>query len=210
MEAIDLTVPDMIVLGLCAVLGVRGAMKGFTWQLVRTIGLIAALWAATRFYGPVGTWIDGQFPVPSFAAPMIAWVAVVVGVFLTFKYLAHVVKGAVKSVNMGGIDRALGFVLGAVMGLAFSAAGFVIWGHTAGEDELLSTLEGSVSARFMAQTVDVVKPLFPEEMRTRFRKSLDALDAAAAAESEDADSAKKPEAAAQDADKPEKVTADDD
>ena len=51
--------------------------------------------------------------------------------------------------------------------------------HFAGEDELQETLENSLSARYMAEAVEVVAPLFPHETRERFRKSLEALDEAA-------------------------------
>ncbi len=171
-------IPDMILLGLCALLGIRGAIKGFAWQLVRTIGLVAALWAATRFYDPVGGWLDERLPIPSMTAPWVGWLGVLAVVFLVFSYLAWVAKGAVKTINLGGLDRLLGFLLGGVMALLVGAAAFVMWGHYVGEDRLRTTLEDSISARYMAEAVDVVAPLFPEDIRTRFRKSLDALDAA--------------------------------
>ena len=38
-----LSTPDTIVAIVCAVAAVRGAVKGFAWQVVRTIGLIGHL-----------------------------------------------------------------------------------------------------------------------------------------------------------------------
>lgn len=177
--ALSLATPDMIVLGLVAVLGIRGAIKGFAWQLVRTIGLIAGLWGATRFYDPVGVWLDERTPIPELTTPVVAWLGILAGTVLVFGFLAWIAKGAVKSVKLGGLDRVLGFVLGAVMALTFAAIAFVLWGHFTGEDELQETLENSVSARLMAEAIDVVAPLFPEQTRERFRKSLDALEEAA-------------------------------
>jgi uncharacterized membrane protein required for colicin V production len=173
-----IAVPDLILLGLCALLGIRGAIKGFAWQLVRTIGLIAALWAATRFYEPVGGWLDARLPIPSMTAPWVGWIGVLAVVFLLFSYIAWVVKGAVKTINLGGLDRVLGFLLGGVMALLVGAAAFVMWGHYTGEDRLRAMLKDSYSARYMAEAVEVVTPLFPEEIRVRFRESLDALEAA--------------------------------
>ena len=172
------TVPDLIVLGLALVLGVRGAVKGFAWQLVRTLGLIVGLWAATRFYDPVGVWLDERLPIPRLTTPVVAWLGIMACTILVFGFFAWIVKGAVKTVNLGGLDRVLGFALGTVMALTFAAIAFVLWGHFAGEDELRSTLDESITARWMAETVEVVAPLFPEDIRVRFRKSLDALDAA--------------------------------
>lgn len=176
--ALSLTTPDLIVLGLAAVLGIRGAIKGFAWQLVRTIGLIAGLWGATRFYAPVGDWLDERIAIIDPGPEVLAWVGILAGTVLVFGFFAWIAKGAVKSIKLGGFDRVLGFVLGCVMALTFAAIAFVMWGHFAGEDELQDALENSISARAMAEVVDVVEPLFPGEIRERFRKSLDALDEA--------------------------------
>ncbi|MDA1195626.1 MAG: CvpA family protein [Planctomycetota bacterium] len=178
-QALFLPVPDLIVLGLGLVLGIRGAVKGFAWQLIRTIGLLAGLWAATRFYEPVGVWLDERTPVPALTAPAVGWLLLVASTVLLFGFLAWIAKGAIQSVRLGGLDRVLGFLLGALMACTFSALAFVLWGHFAGENELRETLEDSVSARAMAETIDVVEPLFPAEVRARFRKSLDALSEAA-------------------------------
>ena len=177
--ALSLSTPDLIVLGLVVVLGIRGAMKGFAWQLVRTIGLIAGLWGATRFYAPVGEWLDERTPILELATPVVAWVGILAVSILVFGFFAWIVKGAVKKVNLGGLDKVLGFLLGGVMALAFAAIAFVLWGHFTGEKQLRETLDGSISARAMAEAVDVVEEFFPAVVRERFRKSLDALDEAA-------------------------------
>ena len=178
--ALDLTTPDLIVLGVCVVLGIRGGMKGFAWQLIRTIGLLGALWGATRFYDPVGRWIGERIElIPDLATPVVGWLAVLFGTILAFGFLAHLARGLVKTANMTTLDRVLGFALGAVMGIAFVAAGFVVWGHFTGEDDVRDTLRGSISARGMAITIEYVEPLFPTEVRDRFRKSLDAIGQAA-------------------------------
>ena len=130
--AFSLTTPDWIVLGLCLVLGARGAVKGFAWQLVRTIGLIAGLWGATRFYAPVGDWLDERLPIPEMTTPVVAWLGILALTVVVFGFFAWIVKGAMKKVNLGGLDRVLGFFLGGVMALTFAAIAFVLWGHYAG------------------------------------------------------------------------------
>ena len=167
-----ITFPDAVVLGVCALVGIRGAIKGFAWQAVRTVGLIG--------YDPFGQWLDRTFSfVPEDAAPALAWILILIGIFLLFSFLAHMARGAVKTVSLTSYDRLFGLVLGIVMGLTLCAIGFVVWGHVVGEDELGETLDGSKSAHYMAHTVDVLDPLFPDSVRERFHKSLKALDAAA-------------------------------
>jgi uncharacterized membrane protein required for colicin V production len=175
--ALTLTTPDTIVLIACGVLGLRGAFKGFVWQLVRTLGLVGALWAAGSFYQPVGKLLDSALAImPAAAAPLVGWVLIVLATFVVFAYLAHLARGLIRSAELSAPDRLLGFALGAVMGLALCAVAIVVWGHVAGEEELKDTMRGSVSARYMAKLVEVVDPVFPDSVRERFAKALKALD----------------------------------
>ncbi|MDJ0521132.1 MAG: CvpA family protein [Planctomycetota bacterium] len=176
-----LTVPDTIVLVVCLIVGIRGAFKGFVWQAIRTAGLIGALWAATRFHEPIGRRLDEWFSfLPTFATPVVAWLLILVGIFLVFAFLAYMARGAMKTANLTGVDRVLGLAMGAVMGLCFCAIAFVIWGFLflKTDSELEKALEGSQSARFMAKIIEVVDPLFPEGVRERFGASLKAIEAA--------------------------------
>jgi len=177
----DLTVPDSIVLVVCLVVGVRGAFKGFVWQAIRTIGLIGALWAATSFHVLVSERIDAWFSfIPDMALPIVAWLLILVAVMVVFAFLAHIARGAVKTANLTGVDRVLGLAMGALMGLCFCAIAFVIWGQLflRTDAQLREALEGSRSARVMAQIIDVVDPLFPDVVRERFGASLKAIEAA--------------------------------
>ena len=174
-----LTIPDAIVLAVCLLLAVRGAVRGFAWQAIRTVGLIGALWGATRFYEPVSEWMVARFEfLPDATGPVFAWLAIAVGVIFLFAFLAYMARGLVKTAKLSGFDRVLGLGLGAVMGLVLCAAGFVIWGQLSGEEQLRSTLAGSTSARFMAKTVEVLDPFFPESVRKRFQTSLAAIESA--------------------------------
>lgn len=176
--AFELTTPDTIVLLACGALAVRGAFKGFAWQSVRTIGLVAALWGATAFHGPLGTWLAADTPVPAVASPIVAWLLILCGILLVGAYLAHLARGLVRTAQLGGPDRLLGFALGAVMGLVLCVVGFTVWGKFVGEEELRDTLRGSTSAFYMARTVEVLVPLFPDTVRARFGQALAAIDAA--------------------------------
>jgi len=174
-----LTIPDAIVLAVCLLLGVRGAVRGFVWQAIRTVGLIGALWAATRFYEPVSDWIAGRIEfVPDATAPVLAWLLILVGIIFLFAFIAYMARGLVKTAKLSGVDRCLGLGLGAVMGLVLCAAGFVIWGQLSGEEHLRSTLAGSTSAHFMAKAVEVLDPFFPDVVRERFKSSLAAIEEA--------------------------------
>jgi uncharacterized membrane protein required for colicin V production len=160
-----LTVPDTIVLVVCGLMGLRGALKGFAWQAVRTAALVGAIWGASLWHEPVGAWIDRTFPIPSAWAPWIGWGLVLAVLFLFGAYLAHVARGFIRTVELTHVDRALGLVLGAVVGLVLCTAGFLLYGRFAGSDDLRATFEGSVSRRWMERVVDVVEPVLPPGVR---------------------------------------------
>ena len=124
-----LSTPDTIVAIVCAVAAVRGAVKGFAWQVVRTIGLVGALWGAFAWNERFGAWIQETVPlVPDVASDWVALFVIFLGLLLVATWFAWMAKGALRTVKLGGIDRLLGFVAGAAMGLIVVTAGFLAWG----------------------------------------------------------------------------------
>jgi uncharacterized membrane protein required for colicin V production len=172
-----LSTPDVIVLLVCAVVAVRGAWKGFAWQIVRTVGLIAAIAGALLWHRDAGAWLEERVGILSDAtAPIVAFVVIGLGILLLATWLAWVARGALRSVKLGGLDRFLGFLAGAVMGLVLATAGFLAWGAFVQEDTLRETLEDTVSGRFMAKVVRLTRPVLPEFLEGPFGSALDTLD----------------------------------
>lgn len=172
-----LSTPDTIVAVACAVIAVRGAVKGFAWQVVRTLGVFGALWGAGAGHERFGAWLDANIPfIPEMASAWVAWFAIFLGLWLLATWFAWMAKGALKTVKLGGIDRILGFAAGGVMGLVLVTAGFLIWGSFASSSTLRSTLEGSITVPYMAKVVDVVEPLLPGDVRNRWSEVLRTLD----------------------------------
>ncbi len=167
---------DGVVLGLVAILAIRGAFKGFVWQLFRTGGLILGLLLAARWNAGVGRWMDERLPfVPSAGADVVGWVTVLVGVVLVVTLVAHLARDAVHEVRLAGLDRTLGFALGGLLGLGLAAFGFVLWASFQDPAEIHSTFQGSLSVDWMARFVDAVKPLFPDSVHDRWGPVLDSL-----------------------------------
>ena len=171
-----ISTPDVIVAVLCAILAVRGAVKGFAWQAVRTVGLVAAVAAAVTFWRPVAAWIVERIePVPDAWAPVLAWFVIFLGVLLLATFFAWMARGAVRTVQLTFMDRVLGFVLGAVMGLVYVTVAFLLVGSAVPGVEPDEWVEGSISVRAMAELVEVAEPVLPEEVRTKWKDSIDRL-----------------------------------
>ena len=172
-----LSTPDTIVAIVCAVAAVRGAVKGFAWQVVRTIGLIGALWGAGAWHERFGGWLDANIPfIPEMASDWVAWFVIFLGLLLLATWFAWMAKGALRTVKLGGIDRLLGFAAGAAMGLILVTAGFLIWGSFVRGPTLKSALEGSITVPYMALVVDVVEPVLPADVLKRWSEVLHTLD----------------------------------
>lgn len=171
-----ISTPDLIVAVLCGILAVRGALKGFAWQAVRTVGMIAAVAAAMSFWSPVSAWVLERLTfVPDAAAPILAWFSIFVGVLLVATFFAWMARGAVRTVQLGFMDRLFGFALGAVMGLVFATVAFLFIGSAIPGVKLDAAMEGSISVRAMAELVEFAEPALPEDVRVKWRESIDRL-----------------------------------
>ena len=172
--AATLTTPDLIVLGICAVLALRGAIKGFTWQLIQTVGLVGAIWAAGQLNEPVGDWIRDRIdPVPDASVYVVGWCVVMIGGWLLVTFVAHMARGAIRKAELSGMDRTLGLALGAFTGFVIATAIFVGYGRFVSSRKLVETLDASVSARYMAHVIDVALPLVPEPVASDWQSTFD-------------------------------------
>jgi uncharacterized membrane protein required for colicin V production len=172
-----LTAPDAVVLVAALVFALRGAVKGFAWQVVRTLALLGALWGAGLLADDAEEWLarNASF-VPEFARPVLAWAAMALLIFAVVAAFARMARGAVRTANLSGPDRLLGFLFGALMGVALAAIGIVVWGGFQEDDESLAkALEGSRSVRAVVQVVDLV-PLMPRSTRERWHRVLEEVD----------------------------------
>lgn len=168
--------PDTVVYALMGFFALRGAFKGFVWQLLRTAGLYGGLLLAAQHGESVGAFLAERFAfVPSMGADLVGWGVIVVGTFLVVTLIAHLIKEWVRGAELSGIDRSLGLVFGALFGLGLAAFGFTLWASTRPRSEVHDALAGSKSTQYMARFIETVKPLFPEGVRHRWRPVLESL-----------------------------------
>ena len=175
-----MSTPDTVVLCLMGFFALRGAFKGFVWQLLRTAGLYGGLLLAARYNSVVGTFLADRFSfVPRTGSDMVGWVVCVVGCFLVVTLIAHLIRDWVRKADLSGIDRTMGLVFGALFGLGVATFGFTLWASTRPRSEVNEALAGSRSTEYMARTVEAVRPLFPEDVRSRWRTVFESLDTSA-------------------------------
>jgi uncharacterized membrane protein required for colicin V production len=179
--ALRLTTLDAIVVLLCAVLAFRGATKGFAWQAIRTFAAVGGFFLAGRAAEPVGALLAGPLGLPRTGSDVVGWSVVWLCAYFVGMFVAHLARDVVRGFRLGALDRALGLVLGALLGLSISAFGLVLWASTKEPREIRETLDRSVTVEWMARLVRAVKPAFPPEARRRWGAVLDSLEAGRAA-----------------------------
>lgn len=172
-----LTTTDTVVLVLVGFFALRGALKGFVWQALRTGGLFAGFLLATQFGGNVGRFLSERFSwIPSISSDVVGWGVVVVGTFVAVTLVAHLARSAVRQANLTAADRLFGAALGGALGLGIAALVFTLWASTKSDADKKEMLEGSKSVVYMAQFIDTVSPFFPDSIRSRWEPVLHSLD----------------------------------
>jgi uncharacterized membrane protein required for colicin V production len=165
-----LTTFDLAVVGVCLLFALRGGLKGFVWQSLRLLGLLAALWGASAGDDWLAARLRGLLPTLSeTAAPFVAWGSIFVVLLVLTAWAAHKARGVVEAVDLTGLDRAAGFVLGAVWGLFCATVLLVVGGallDAFGERARLETLvQGSRLAEPMGEASRALGDLLPHGVR---------------------------------------------
>lgn len=140
MNAVDLAV--LAVLALHAVLGVA---RGFARQSLKLAGGVAAIWAALAFYDRIGAFLKESFDLAAWgetSTAALGFLVVGLGVYLASHVVAHLARAGIEKARLGGADRFLGLIFGAVKGALWCA----------------------IALHF----VDPVAPHLPESVRAQF------------------------------------------
>ena len=145
-----------MVLALVGFFALRGAIKGFVWQLLRTAGLVAGLFLAARYDVALGRFLAERFAfVPDGGSDLVGWATVVIGTFLVVTVVAHLSATPCGRPASRAIDRLLGAGLGALLGLLIAAFGFTLWASTLDDAEVKrDVLAGPSAPPYMAQIID--------------------------------------------------------
>lgn len=120
---------DWMLVGIVAVSAVFGLMRGFVGVVVSLVAWVLSGWAALNFGGDVGTWLAGSAE-PGTTQVLGGYALCFLGVLLVVGLVGWLVRWAMKSAGLGGVDRVLGFALGLVRGGVVACALVLLFGLT--------------------------------------------------------------------------------
>ena len=106
---------------------IHGYRKGIIHSIVSLLALIIGLLAAIRFSELAAVYIDKWFNVSGKYLPLIAFIAVFIGLYLLFRLLEQAMEGVFKLIKLHFINQMAGaLVWGLVWTLLFSTILFYL------------------------------------------------------------------------------------
>ncbi len=155
MTTYDAAMVIVVVLGM-----VRGAWRGFTWQIASITSLVLGYTAAHTASARVASYLPGEPEVQRMLAMGVVYVAVSGGIF----GIAWMIRGTLRKLKFEAFDRHLGMLLGGVegMGVGLLATMFVVSLAPATRQPIFSSKAGHVVGAVMNN----LGPVLPGEVRS--------------------------------------------
>ena len=149
---------DLVGGGLVLAFLVLGFVRGLWWQVIRAIGLVAAVLVARAASPQVAPWIADRWPdLTPRLVNGIAWFGLFLLAMIAATLLGVLGRKLLEAMQLGLADRLGGAAVGAATGLLLHVALLVVLCQLATEDYLARTLQGTTSE----QIVDVVGARWP-------------------------------------------------
>ena len=125
----DFAVFDLIIIAITLILGLKGLFRGLIKEVFGIIGIIGAIFVASRISKEVGDLIAPILVLENEATiKLIGFVVSLVGVWLVVYSAGFIVSKIFSASGLGVIDRILGFVFGAAkIFLIFSVIAYALY-----------------------------------------------------------------------------------
>ena len=152
---------DIILLAIVAVSTLYGLSRGGVKEIFGILAILTGVAGGVYLHGSLGKVAGG-----SGVAHVIAFVVVFLVVAFVVNKVGNAVRTSLKLMFLGGVDRLVGAGVGLLRGIVIVC---VILGlTTAYVDRSQTWMEDSKLASPTLKVVDLVAPIFPEELKDRF------------------------------------------
>jgi membrane protein required for colicin V production len=154
MTTYDAAMVIVVVLGM-----VRGAWRGFTWQMASIASLVVGYTAAHTASARFASYLPGEPEVQRMLAMGVVYIAVSGGIF----GIAWMIRGTLRKLKFEAYDRHLGMLLGGLEGLGAGmlATMFVVSLAPATRQPIFSCTTG----RAVGTVMNNLGPVLPDEVR---------------------------------------------
>ena len=125
-----LSAVDWVLLGVLALSGLFGLMRGFVAEVLSLVVWIAAFWLAFVYGAAVAGLFAAEMPDPA-ARLFLAYALVFIAALIVGSVMTWLIGKLVRSIGLGSIDRLLGLVFGLFRGVALGCVVVLVLGFTA-------------------------------------------------------------------------------
>jgi membrane protein required for colicin V production len=101
---------DYILVVLLVIAAIKGLVKGFIYEVVSLIALIAGVWGAIQFSGETKRILIDHFSLTNSYIDIIAFVITFIVIIILVHFIGKAVEKAIKAIAMGFVNRLLGLV----------------------------------------------------------------------------------------------------
>ena len=145
----DLAPLDWVGVGLVVILVVLGLWRGLWWQVIRLLGVVAAV-AAARILSPEGAeWIHEQWELDPRFANGAAWLGIFLLALGAATLLGVFGQRLLEAMQLGFVNRLGGGVAGAATGLLLHVVGLVVVCQLSSEAFVERYVSGTYSERLV-------------------------------------------------------------
>lgn len=123
--ASGLATVDQVGLGLLALFSLLGVWRGLWWQVMRLLGLGAAVMLARALSPKLGPQLERVVDLDPSVAQGIAWVVLFVGALTLAALIGRLGKKSLEAMQLGLMDRMGGLLAGTVTGLVLFTSALV-------------------------------------------------------------------------------------
>lgn len=173
---------DLISLGFLIFFFILGIFKGFVWQVVRIITIIAGLALAKSLSPSFSSFLkDTISGLKDYDYTIyIAYFVIFVGVFILGTLIAFMLKKVLKALRLQAYDKILGGLMGIVTGAAIIVV-VVMAICFLPDNDLRRNIENSYAAQYSAWAISKADFLVIDEMQKKmeviFKESLERINA---------------------------------
>lgn len=101
---------DLIILILLVVAAVKGATKGFVYEIASLAALIVGVWGAVKFSGATETYLVNRLNFTNQHIDTIAFVITLLIIIVLVHFLGKAIEKIIETISLGVINHVLGLV----------------------------------------------------------------------------------------------------
>lgn len=161
---------DLVILAILGFTAVRGAIRGFVWQLATIAALVLCFVFAQQFSHVLRPYVPVDPPLDRWIAMFVLYILFSLLAFL----LARSVREWLERARLVEYDRHLGMLFGLIKGVAISLV--VTFFLVTLSQQLRPLIFHSYSGRIAAVVMDRLHPILPDELHEVLEPYIHQLD----------------------------------